>query len=240
MNTSIQTIVNASENANVWQYECVNESVTGSAEERDAALRVTLGSEKAGRTDDIPLVREVDEAATLKALADPIRLKILRVLMESAGLPVLSVKELAEQLGEPQTKLYRHVKVLETAGLIRVAATRLVSGIVEQRYQAAQHDLVFKGPGLSASAEAEAMAESVLTVYREELFASLRASQDAAGDAEHARALVRLTEARLSPQKAAALRQQLAALAKELEDSADDPDGIPVSVMISFYERPES
>jgi hypothetical protein len=28
-------------------------------------------------------------------------------------------------------------------------------------------------------------------------------------------------------------------IAKELEGTADDPDGIPVSVMISFYQRPE-
>jgi DNA-binding MarR family transcriptional regulator len=41
----------------------------------------------------------------------------------------MSVKELAEELGEPQTKLYRHVKQLEAAGLIRIAASRMVSGI---------------------------------------------------------------------------------------------------------------
>jgi DNA-binding transcriptional ArsR family regulator len=38
----------------------------------------------------------------------------------------MSVKELAQHLGEPQTKLYRHVKQLEAAGLIEVAATRMV------------------------------------------------------------------------------------------------------------------
>jgi DNA-binding transcriptional ArsR family regulator len=237
--------MNASDNANMWQDERVDESATGRTEP-DATLSVILGSdhagsEQAGRAGDVPLVREVDDASTLKALGDPIRLRMLRVLMESGAqvLPVLSVKELAEQLAEPQTKLYRHVKVLETAGLIRVAATRLVSGIVEQRYQAAQHDLVFKGPGLSSSAEAEAMADSVLTVYRQELFASLRASQDATGDVEQSTALVRLMEARLSPEKAAALRKQLADVARELEDSTDDPNGVPVSVMISFYRRPE-
>ena len=60
---------------------------------------------------------------------------------------VMSVKELAAELGEPQTKLYRHVKQLESTGLIRVAASRLVSGILEQRYQACQTDLRL-GPGL--------------------------------------------------------------------------------------------
>jgi len=223
----------------MWQDGHVDESAGGSAEP-DAKLSVTLGSDQAGRSGEAPVVREVDDASTLKALGDPIRLRLLRALMESGAeaLPVLSVKELAEQLGEPQTKLYRHVKVLEAAGLIRVAATRLVSGIVEQRYQAAQHDLVFKGPGLSSSPEAEAMADSVLRVYREELFASLRASRGTTGDVEQARALVRMMEAKVPPDRAASLRQRLADIARELEDVPDDPDGVPVSVLISFYRRP--
>ena len=32
------------------------------------------------------------------------------------GVPVMSVKELAQHLGEPQAKLYRHVKQLEPPG----------------------------------------------------------------------------------------------------------------------------
>src|SRR5215475_8348684 len=89
-------------------------------------------------------VRSVASVDMLRALADPTRLAILSALMERQDeLPVMSVKELAARLGEPQTKLYRHVRQLEAAGLIRVASTRLVSGIVEQRYQASQRDLMF-------------------------------------------------------------------------------------------------
>ncbi len=84
--------------------------------------------------------REVNDVATLKALADPLRLAIVGVLMEDTGRP-LTVKEIAARLAEPQTKLYRHVKQLEKAGLIGVAGTRLVSGIVESRYVAAQEAL---------------------------------------------------------------------------------------------------
>src|SRR5580698_2917994 len=78
-------------------------------------------------------VRTVDSVAALKAMADPTRLAILAALMRTRDLPVMSVKELAAELGEPQTKLYRHVRQLEAAGLIRVASTRMVSGILEQR-----------------------------------------------------------------------------------------------------------
>src|SRR5215471_2523012 len=96
-------------------------------------------------------VRAITDVETLKALADPLRLKMLSALMRGRpdDLPVLSVKELAHELGEPQTKLYRHVKQLEAAGLIRAVASRVVSGIVEQRYQASQRDLML-GSGLTA------------------------------------------------------------------------------------------
>jgi DNA-binding transcriptional ArsR family regulator len=87
---------------------------------------------------------EIDSVEGLRALADPVRLAILSAL-EARGpddeFPVMSVKEMAQRLAEPQTKLYRHVKQLEAAGLIEVAATRMVSGILEQRYRARQRDL---------------------------------------------------------------------------------------------------
>src|SRR5262245_14581132 len=95
-------------------------------------------------------VRAISSVEELRALSDPIRLAILERLMMSApgrpGLPIMSVKELAEALGEPQTKLYRHVRQLEAVGLIKVAASRIVSGILEQRYQAAQRDMAL-APG---------------------------------------------------------------------------------------------
>ena len=54
-------------------------------------------------------IRDVADVETLKALADPLRLAILAALMQGpAAQPrVMSVKELATELGEPQTKLYR-------------------------------------------------------------------------------------------------------------------------------------
>src|SRR5258708_1399774 len=57
-------------------------------------------------------VRQVTDVDTIKALADPTRIAILRALMvsEAGAARVMSAKELAEELGEPQTKLYRHLK----------------------------------------------------------------------------------------------------------------------------------
>ena len=49
--------------------------------------------------------RHIDDAATMKALADPLRMKIMRVLGKHARTDprIMTVKQIAEELGEPAT-----------------------------------------------------------------------------------------------------------------------------------------
>jgi DNA-binding transcriptional ArsR family regulator len=189
--------------------------------------------------------RQVSDVQTLKVLADPTRLAILNALMGPSRehLPVRSVKELAAELDEPQTKLYRHVKQLEAAGLIRVAASRLVSGILEQRYQACQSDLMF-GPGLLGdTAEFDEAAPAVTVLldrYRRQFFAARRAGLIDPGDyppeEAYRRSMIALVEMRVSARRAAAVRMKLAEVMDELgAPGAEDPDGVPVNVLIGFY-----
>jgi DNA-binding transcriptional ArsR family regulator len=86
--------------------------------------------------------RVVDTADAIKAMADPLRLQLLQLLMRTWGRS-WSVKEMAAELHQPVTKLYHHVKLLEGADLITDVDTRLVSGIVEHRYRTAQRSLKF-------------------------------------------------------------------------------------------------
>ena len=81
--------------------------------------------------DDVFLI---DDLETLRLLTQPLRLRLLETLR--VGPAPMSVKELAAALGVPQTRLYHHVNMLEAHGLLRVAGTRLVSGITEKRYAA--------------------------------------------------------------------------------------------------------
>ena len=73
---------------------------------------------------------------TLKILSDPLRMQILEQisLINERG-QAAAVKQLADALSMPPTKLYYHVNLLEEHGLIRVVETRLISGILEKRYQ---------------------------------------------------------------------------------------------------------
>lgn len=74
----------------------------------------------------------METVAALKALADPIRLRIVLLTEDEPR----TVKELAVALELPQTGLYYHVKLLLEARILRVASRRMVSGIEERRYQA--------------------------------------------------------------------------------------------------------
>jgi len=81
--------------------------------------------------------RVISDPAALKALADPLRLRVLD-LVGSEPTRLWTVKDLAAALGQPVTKLYHHVKLLAASDLIVDAETRVVSGIVEHRYRCAQ------------------------------------------------------------------------------------------------------
>jgi DNA-binding transcriptional ArsR family regulator len=87
-------------------------------------------------------VRKIDSAESIKALADPLRLRVLTLLMGDHDRS-WTVKEIAAELDQPVTKLYHHVNLLEQVGLIRDVETRLVSGIVEHRYASGQRGLEF-------------------------------------------------------------------------------------------------
>jgi DNA-binding transcriptional ArsR family regulator len=118
----------------------------------------------------------VTDLAQVRALADPLRLRILGAL---GGVP-RTTKQVAGLLGEKPTKLYHHVEALERVGLIRLQETRPNRGTVEKYYQAvaAQFKVAASalspaaGPGEEPSA-GEAMLTSILDTARKELVASL-------------------------------------------------------------------
>ena len=194
-------------------------------------------------------VRAVDDVDTLKVLADPTRLAILRQLMTGSprDLPVLSVKELAERLDEPQTKLYRHVNQLAASGLIVVAQTRLVSGIVEQRYRTGQLSLDLE-PGLlrqhATTDDTTAMFTAALESFRADMITGLRAGRvrfdsDAPPAASYRRTVVANGLNRVPAAKAAEFRDRLGALIQEILDTAWDDDGVQINFLLVMYSPDE-
>jgi DNA-binding transcriptional ArsR family regulator len=72
----------------------------------------------------------------LKALTDPLRLRVLEAFVQRQA----TTKQVAELLGEKPTKLYHHVQMLEEAGLLRLVETRQNRGTVEKHYRAVARD----------------------------------------------------------------------------------------------------
>ncbi|MFF1870566.1 ArsR/SmtB family transcription factor [Kitasatospora herbaricolor] len=191
--------------------------------------------------------RQVNDVATLKALADPVRLAIISALMRSEGEPQ-TVKELAAALDEPQTKLYRHVKQLEAVGLIAVAGTRLVSGIVESRYVAAQESLRLSREMFSAGSETRTEAvDAVLAaidLVRDGFRVQVRdgkldfsAPDDGSAGPP---AFVAHFAVRLDPERMVRLRRELGAIFDELaaEERSAAPDAVEVTAFALLYGVP--
>ena len=217
------------------------------ANEASGADRVTTAEQasttgQASAAEDVTQLRTISDVETLRALADPLRLSILTVLMtDGPDMRVMSVKELAEELSEPQTKLYRHIKQLEATGLIRVAASRLVSGIVEHRYQASQRDILL-GPELlnspQAAEESVAFVTTALNRYRDQFAVAYQAFAGSPSGPAGSRPILHMNETRVSAAKAAEIRARLSAVIDEVRDQ-EDPDGVPISMLVGFLVSPE-
>jgi DNA-binding transcriptional ArsR family regulator len=196
----------------------------------------TTGTVELG--DPLP-IRQIADVDTLRLVADPTRLAILRVLMSGAKPtpPIMSAKELAVTLNEPQTKLYRHLKQLEEAQLIQVAETRLVSGIIEQRYRTGQLVIEMSPEMLSDPATRTAATEgmaAVLNDFRDELIGHILAGRCRPTEAT---AILTAASARIPPRRAGELRDRLNAVIAEF--TQDSPaDGVDAHMLIAWYETP--
>ncbi|MFE4588355.1 ArsR/SmtB family transcription factor [Streptomyces laurentii] len=200
------------------------------------------------------IVREVDDVETLKALSDPLRLAILRAMMSDVQ-AAHRVKDIARLLDQPPTRLYRHIKVLESAGLIKVAQTRMVSGIQESQYQVAQFALRLSRDLLAAPGNAGDLADAfaaTLNDFRDRLVrdvisgrfqpepeAGAEESGAGAGAADKPDPLgpmVVALDRRLSPERATEFRSRLTALMDEFNRPDDEENAVvPVEFLLMFW-----
>jgi DNA-binding transcriptional ArsR family regulator len=77
-------------------------------------------------------VQDIDDPRLVKALAHPIRVRILGILEHRTATP----KELAAELGLPLENTSYHVRALKKFGFIKLERKRQVRGAVEHHYRA--------------------------------------------------------------------------------------------------------
>jgi DNA-binding transcriptional ArsR family regulator len=112
----------------------------------------------------------VSDLETLRLVSDPFRVVLLELLRDSPR----TVKEMAAELDVPVTRLYYHMKLLDEHGLIRVASTRLVSGIVEKRYEVTASRLSVNRALLSPGEDTESGLETHLAFILDESKTEIR------------------------------------------------------------------
>ena len=149
--------------------------------------------------------------AEMRALAHPLRLRILEIFAEQPR----TTKQVADLLGEPPTRLYHHVAALERAGLLVLRETRKNRGTTEKWYEAVAksfgpipHARGAKRP--KASAERRAVAAAVLERSRQELVLAMQ-------QRGRERALVARLVVSAQPNRIAALRRRLHRTVKDIQ-----------------------
>lgn len=184
-------------------------------------------------TTDLPDLPEIPDHAyierpdQLPALDSPIRMRILKASLEPS-----SVREIADALDMPVTRLYHHINLLHDAGFLDVVHTRKSGARIEKLYRIAGKSIT-PSPNLvdnidDPQAAARAMVSIVLGPTQVEAEAALTARF--AGKAE--RVDLGRTSARLTPAAARALGERIEALVREVMEGkqhSDDPEALEYS-----------
>ena len=144
----------------------------------------------------------------LHAIGQPTRWRILGRLLAGPA----SIQELARSLGAAKGTIGHHVRVLERAGLIRLAETQKVRGVFEKRY--ARSARQFQLPGNDPAA-----AEAPVDLGTLPLRQALAEAAPSQGPKDPSTSIV--VRARMSPARA----RRFAALVNQL--AAEFADGAP-------------
>jgi DNA-binding transcriptional ArsR family regulator len=188
---------------------------------------------------DVLYVEVADQAG---ALLHPLRIEVLKKLAEARSCP-----ELAKELGETSQKIYYHVKILESAGLIEKVEERRVRGIMEGIYRARAKSY-WLSPSLAgrvggASRARDQMSLGFVLNLAEEIHADVARLGERTGDGEAVSSLGLSFQIELENGEARArfledLQETFQGLAKKY--AAKDPtEGQGFQVSLVCYPRPE-
>jgi DNA-binding transcriptional ArsR family regulator len=189
-------------------------------------------------------VRYISDVETLRAISDVTRMRILETMVQRRE-PAWSVKELAAALEMPQTRLYHHVELLLERDLIRPVERRVVSGIIETRYNVVANAFqldrsLFAGDSEEGLAVVHETLRAVFDTARSELEVAIRLrtidpSPEATPDR---RLLLSRGLIRMAPARAGELRERLTALLEEYGSDEDADDAIGWGLVVALYPMP--
>lgn len=169
----------------------------------------------------------ISDLDTLKVVADPLRLQIIELIFDHAH----TVKQIGKKLKLPPSKLYYHINLLEKHGLIAVASTRVVSGIVEKSYQTAaqgirvQRGLLSPGrPQQPAADGATILVDAILNDTRADIKENTASGLINLSGDDHPNSLrISRSTTRFTAAQALTFQERLKALLDEFKQHKEDP-----------------
>jgi DNA-binding transcriptional ArsR family regulator len=176
----------------------------------------------------------IDDVGALKALADTRRLTMLLAMTDRPR----TVKEIAASMDVPVTRLYYHVRLLEQHGLLRVASTRMVSGIEERRYQATAKSWTIAAPLLSSALARTGVLKALFDLVASELAMVLEGADEPLGDPESDVQALVYTQFVLDRDQVADVRKRLEDLMLEYGAEPQADDDRSYGALFALYRKP--
>jgi len=186
----------------------------------------------------------ITDLETLKVISAPLRVQILeRIGLASNADQLTTVKQLSEDLDIPPTKLYYHINLLEKHGLIQIAETKVVSGIIEKYYQIAAQRIradldiskntnIDRNEGMALAHSSIATMFDAAKINVEKSF-QCRLEETQEGEPESVAMLTSQTLMQLSPEQAQDFISRVNDLISEFEE-IKNPEGLAFGLTVLF------
>ena len=177
----------------------------------------------------------VRDLATLKAFADPLRVRLLLELTYGPR----TVKEVANTLGVRPTRLYYHLRILEKRDLVRVVGRRMVSGIEERSYEATAKGWTIDASLLGGPDVVRAgVIKSMFDVTAAELELVLHREPDALSEDRKVVPTLVFTRLMLSPEDLEELQRRIDALMVDFASDVPAPGKTEYHAVLAAYRFP--
>ena len=178
-------------------------------------------------------IYKIRDLEQIRLLSDPLKLQLLQSFAESAK----TTKQVAAELGESVTKLYRHVDALHDSGLLTVVEEKQKRGTIERTFRAvaqrfeADHSLFNDEAG---AAGADAAREMLRIVETEILDVLTHASED-----ESEQPILFRIKGKASAKQIAKLRELLEDWLDTVQESEDlgDEEAKSFGGLVAFYQN---
>ncbi len=199
-------------------------------EDTDAVEAIPASSAAPVVLPDLPPTLVINTVEQHKALADPVRKRILGILQHRPA----TAKQLADQLGMPPGTANHQLRVLEAAGLVQVVARRVINGIIAKYY--ARTARIFLAEFSPEITGASSTFLNRVQFLREELAETLAGTEGTTVD--EATAWMEVFRVRLAPERARVYRERLAALIEDLAREVPDPAGVVYTIGATLFRAP--